>query len=1752
MTTRKSRGIIVETNILKKHTEAYYEKNCVFGICKNVEGGVQKYSVIAALCGLFVLFTGCENFLRGQDIKDEILSAIEYNNAPSYTILVETLNRDVGVIKSPVTGQVQKKVTDTFTVKFEPDSKYTFVKWQAVIEGMAAGETTEDYIHFEDPQSLETKVTLKKTPPSVISLRPVCPENLLVSFNASDAATVYPCDTPIQLTFNKPIAAACKDKVIVRIPDIPEDRTALSYFKSPLLDKIDLTLFADVSEEDYSNRIPVTSSGKIISVILNASDFYYENTDYGEVIPIYLKNDITFSYSINLNTSKKSTIKYVIQDDVAGAGLLRVDEDEARTQAYRIGKEINLKYVLQNDDYAFKGWSFAYAATEESAFEPVAIEDIRQNLNIDIKYEANNDTFGYDSLTKTAQAKITIYNYKEGIISVSPIIKKIATVDILIEGSNGKFNPAKGNHATKQDQINTISFEPDDDYEFLHWQVYDVNTKQPLNYTDFLEITDVNSSDTTYKLLAVPSESLNIKIGLRAVVTERPQVISATPSYTATGAYRDSRIQVVFDKDIDENSIYYSGPEITDLIDQLELDNEDFLPQIDPTKPDEKHYGYVIRNDEGEIVDIVYKNIKIQNNRNINENLLKYFDPPFIENSKILIIPTKLNQYPVGGTTLLVTLDKSFSTFEQGKSVGLREAKKWIYFVNSKTDTDAPEITEIKIRNMSGVEVTDQGTTNTTAVWMGNDTKLKFLIDATDTGNGLANTFDMVFENETGYRSHSTVSLPFEAVEGSYATCGGDAVQGDENVYEGKRYAVIKLSQSSFTEGMYKFHLEFTDCSPQKNRLAHATKYVLWVDNQAPSYLSNSIDENTISAEPDAQVSTFTQFNLSLKHAEASSTYASGYDKCRIFYRAYSASPNWSYATEVENFTDNQATGTATATITRLFSSYTYEIKVDVYDKAGNVGTYYLQKNTYPQPFLRGDLTCTVDEVARVLKITHKDAATLATNYKINGAKITLKDENNSSATPTETICYINQTSDKSFFVRDIDYAGEYSIKVQSVSKDENIPDKYANKNVTYEPMINATEIQLRDIITNPLGVTNVTMTETSYNETTQKSSVNFTYTIPDERCPVKISYGKYNELDRIPYYTSVITGDDSKTIENLEPGTRYNFKFETYYSMQSNLCSEGNTIYMDVTTAAAPVTITKPDPVTNLAVTMRSHSALLTWTKPANYQDYSYYEVRWTSSSGDRSCKIDTSNDSLEVANLTPGNDFYRFYVTVYQGDNSSQPCMASGYTMADTSPPSIWVDLDYSNCYASGNKVYINAQTTPGSTVYLWNASTYASLIAPTSSNWKEIHVGSNGVISEELTLGYGASRYYVFSTTSDYRNFKICSEIIHLKTEPSSNANYYQRNIKAEWIDDSNCIKLSWEGWARADVYYKRADANSWNKVGENKTSPCQISGLARGVMYEFDLDSGYQTSFSSYIGRTIPKKPVVYEETTPFTSFEVSNFSTNTITLSWELEAEFTADSFKVYREGTLIADNLPSTVRSITDCGIPAGTTLGSNTEPAYRIVAYKDSKLYKKEIATTKTKYPKVSYFRVKDNGVSSNSIQLEWSGSYNNGCWIFYKKSGTTIVQRQKVSENYSSVSLSNLTAGTKYDIWIENAGSSYATESNSIYNSEPTTISVSTNIVNLSNMHISQKSNTSDFTLYWSNPNVGPNGKTIIQYKNSNSQGWIDVCVIRYSSSSRPSSCTICNLVPENYDFRWITYGDIGMTQCSNTGTMNVTLFE
>ena len=108
-------------------------KNVPFDFGKMLRGGVQKYSVITTLCGLFVfasfLFTGCENFLKSQEVKEEIVQAIDYNNAPYYPIAIEAV-KGSGTIRTHLSGTALQKVTDTFTVKFEPESGYKFIRWE--------------------------------------------------------------------------------------------------------------------------------------------------------------------------------------------------------------------------------------------------------------------------------------------------------------------------------------------------------------------------------------------------------------------------------------------------------------------------------------------------------------------------------------------------------------------------------------------------------------------------------------------------------------------------------------------------------------------------------------------------------------------------------------------------------------------------------------------------------------------------------------------------------------------------------------------------------------------------------------------------------------------------------------------------------------------------------------------------------------------------------------------------------------------------------------------------------------------------------------------------------------------------------------------------------------------------------------------------------------------------------------------------------------------------------------------------------------------------------------------------------------------------------------------------------------------------------------------------------------------------------------------------------------------------------------
>ena len=304
---------------------------------KNVLGGV---FAGLALAFTALLFTGCENFLKGEDVQQEIKNVIEYNNAPSYVINVETLKKDDGEIKTPATHEIEKKVTDVFPVRFEPDENHKFVKWEAIIQDLNAGEKPSDYIVFESPTSLETNVTLKKGSAKVIIIRPICPPRLTYTFKQG-GGEIYPRDSSIEFTFNQAISEKCfpvNEEVPVEnyitIQGLEEQADVQKYFKSPRVNDKKLVFNADTS----NGYIAIPNLQRSISVKIDKDKIWYINKDYSEEVKITLDEDIKVTFNINSETSKKTKVKYDVRvknTDDKPVGVLKIDGEENTNKEYQ-------------------------------------------------------------------------------------------------------------------------------------------------------------------------------------------------------------------------------------------------------------------------------------------------------------------------------------------------------------------------------------------------------------------------------------------------------------------------------------------------------------------------------------------------------------------------------------------------------------------------------------------------------------------------------------------------------------------------------------------------------------------------------------------------------------------------------------------------------------------------------------------------------------------------------------------------------------------------------------------------------------------------------------------------------------------------------------------------------------------------------------------------------------------------------------------------------------------------------------------------------------------------------------------------------------------------------------------------------------------------------------------------------------------------------------------------------------------------
>ena len=370
------------------------------------------------------------------------------------------------------------------------------------------------------------------------------------------------------------------------------------------------------------------------------------------------------------------------------------------------------------------------------------------------------------------ETKVTFKKALNSIV-ITAFCPSLPYVTFLLTGSRyGKFSPVKGTYTCVQTHSYPLSFDPDTDYEFVRWQIYDSKTGTEIPNGTYLKIEDPSVSSTTYSLAAVPVNS-EISLAIKPVIAERPQILSRSPVDNGNSFYKDSRIQVLFDHEMDESSIYYTQEELDDL----KADSGLFEDERNG-KP--VYFGY-------EKDGITYfKNILIKNYEKPTEILNECFEHPRFETPTLLIIAsncsTEAPEIP-NFAIVHVSLEKDLSYKVEEKSVNMPKSERWIYQVKSTKDIDPPILTAPPLKDSSGITLTSSDNTPSEP-WTMNNYKNRVLslaldFSLNDTGSGPANQFAIetkrVCDGDCNAVNDSTetIYLNFQEISANTATYTG-------------------------------------------------------------------------------------------------------------------------------------------------------------------------------------------------------------------------------------------------------------------------------------------------------------------------------------------------------------------------------------------------------------------------------------------------------------------------------------------------------------------------------------------------------------------------------------------------------------------------------------------------------------------------------------------------------------------------------------------------------------------------------------------------------------------------------------------------------------------------------------------------------------------------------------------------------------------------------------------------------------------
>ncbi len=170
---------------------------------------MKKVFLVTATVFFVSLLLSCQNFLSGQNTKQELIDAINYNNAPSCPLLFKA---DDGTGTFLTGTEKICKAGYSIDVQFSVNSQaYLYTGMQAVSRANPT-VSRKDFIEFTElstPEeikdgTIKTKIRLLKKSDDIM-ICPVCLMRPSITHCTEFTKDGYNANTPIEITFNMPM-----------------------------------------------------------------------------------------------------------------------------------------------------------------------------------------------------------------------------------------------------------------------------------------------------------------------------------------------------------------------------------------------------------------------------------------------------------------------------------------------------------------------------------------------------------------------------------------------------------------------------------------------------------------------------------------------------------------------------------------------------------------------------------------------------------------------------------------------------------------------------------------------------------------------------------------------------------------------------------------------------------------------------------------------------------------------------------------------------------------------------------------------------------------------------------------------------------------------------------------------------------------------------------------------------------------------------------------------------------------------------------------------------------------------------------------------------------------------------------------------------------------------------------------------------------------------------------------------------------